>query len=83
MKTEYIITYMVRDDDGLEDEYYTIASGFSDLQKAIKFAEQTDGTVEIVAQYTYEDGTISSKGENYEYEHVGFVDGEQHYHDKG
>lgn len=83
IKTEYYITFLVRDDDGCEDDYYTIASGFSDLQKAIKFAEQTSGTVEIVAQYIFANGEIDNEGENGEYVHVGFVDGEQHYHDEG
>jgi len=83
MKTEYYITFFVGGNDEVEDEYATIASGFSNLESAIKFAKQTDGTVEIVAQYISANGEIDNEGENGEYVHIGFVDGEQHYHDEG
>ena len=83
MKTEYYITFLVRGNDEVEDEYPTIASGFSKLKCAIKFAKQTVGTVEIVAQYIFANGEIDNEGESGEYVRIGFVDGEQHYHDEG
>tara|TARA_R100001530_G_scaffold14326_2_gene12980 strand:- start:3922 stop:4191 length:270 start_codon:yes stop_codon:yes gene_type:complete len=82
-KAEYYITFMVRDGDGENESYPTIASGFSNLKTAIKFAEQTDGTVEIVAQYTFADGDIDDEGENGEYVNIGFIDGKLQYRDEG
>jgi len=79
MKTEYYITFFVRGNDEVEDEYPTIASGFSNVKTATKFAEQTVGTVEIVGhEYNNETG----KWEKTE-EHIGFLDGVQQYHDEG
>jgi hypothetical protein len=83
MKTEYYITFYVRDEDGDNDEYHTIASGFKSRTDAIKFAEQTTGTVEIIAEYTFTDGEVDEEGENGEYVHIGFLDGELQYHDEG
>ena len=83
MKTEYYVTFLVRGNDEVEDEYLTIASGFSCLKSATRFAKQTVGTVEIVAQYIFANGEIDNEGENGEYVHIGFVDGVQQYHDEG
>jgi len=73
----YYITLLVRGNDKIEDEYPTIAQ-FKTLEESIDFAKKTVGTVEVVGteyndEYKRWDDTQ---------EHIGFIDGEQQYHDK-
>ena len=89
MKIEYYVTLYVYEEEyrlpegGSYEEYLTIASGFKKLEDAISFASKTDGQVEVVASYIYEDGRIENEGDYGEYVHVGFIDGVQQYHDEG
>lgn len=94
MKIEYHVTFYVYEEEYTQtsggsyqwsgyEEYVTIASGFKKLEDAISFASKTDGQVEVVASYIYEDGRIENEGDYGEYVHVGFIDGVQQYHDEG
>jgi len=85
MKTQYFIQAAVWQNGcgKCSDEWmhHTIAIGLN-KRDAIKFAKQTTGTVEVVAEYQDQYGNWCNVTENDGYEHIGFVDGEQHYHDK-
>ena len=78
MKTEYYITFLVRDEIGCEDEYPTIAE-FKTLEESIDFAKKTVGTVEVVGT-EYNDDTKDWDDTG---EHIGFLEGEFQYHDGG
>jgi len=78
MKMKYCITFYVRGNDDVEDEYPTIAE-FKTLEESIDFAKKTVGTVEVAG---VEYNTYTKSWDNTE-EHIGFLDGVQQYHDKG
>jgi hypothetical protein len=78
MKTEYYITFYVRGNDEVEDEYPTIAE-FKTLKESIDFAKKTVGTVEVVGTEYNDETKLWDKTE----EHIGFLDGVQQYHDEG
>jgi len=76
-ETKYYVTLLVRDNDGCEDEYPTIGE-FKTRKTAVAFARQTCGTVEVCGA-VYDTETKHWVDSD---EHIGFLNGEQQYHDE-
>ena len=74
--TKYNIIVLYHINDEIDD--FTLIAEFDTLKESIDFAKKTVGTVEING-IEYNDDTKDWDDTG---EHIGFVDGEQHYHDK-